>query len=190
MNVQDLPIPKPCSEDWDAMDGDARRRFCASCQKHVTDISTFTRDDALAFLEANPRACVQYAVMGEAILFEPPKRDSSTFARPGVLLRRVLAAGALFGSAPAFASSSASSDGGIVAWLWSWVADDTTEVTVTTGPVTAPVSEPAAPPQSLIPELSQPVAPPPVQVEPLRHLRGEVEPVRVLKGRPAPRPRP
>jgi hypothetical protein len=37
-----LRIDKPCSQNWQSMQGDDRRRFCAQCQHHVHNLSALT----------------------------------------------------------------------------------------------------------------------------------------------------
>ncbi len=56
-------IERPCDRTFDAMAGDERRRFCASCGKHVHDLSARTEAEARAFLAAarGTRVCVRYA---------------------------------------------------------------------------------------------------------------------------------
>lgn len=46
-----LEVAAPCSADWAQMDGDARKRFCALCQKHVYDLSGMTRAEIRALLQ-------------------------------------------------------------------------------------------------------------------------------------------
>lgn len=62
MTRLDLEIASPCSADWSAMQGDAKRRFCSQCQLHVHDLSAMTRPEAEAILEAagQGRVCVRF----------------------------------------------------------------------------------------------------------------------------------
>ena len=41
-----IQIKQPCSADWDAMPGDAARRYCGDCRLHVHDLSAMRRRDA------------------------------------------------------------------------------------------------------------------------------------------------
>jgi len=63
MDTRDLPIPRPCDASWDEMEGDAVRRFCRKCEKHVHNLSALTEDEARRLLAAERpgRLCVQYA---------------------------------------------------------------------------------------------------------------------------------
>ncbi len=59
-----LPILAPCPKDFDAMDGDARRRHCAECDKDVHDLSAGTEQEAKAVLaarEPGSKLCIRYA---------------------------------------------------------------------------------------------------------------------------------
>lgn len=57
-----LSIASPCSADWNQMQGDERRRFCAQCKLHVHDLSAMSRDEANALLQAGKqgRVCVRF----------------------------------------------------------------------------------------------------------------------------------
>ena len=43
-------INTPCHADWDSMAGDAQKRFCGSCQKHVHDLSQLDAESASELL--------------------------------------------------------------------------------------------------------------------------------------------
>lgn len=53
-------ITEPCSERWDAMDGDGKRRMCARCSKTVVDLSGMTEVEVLA--HARPGTCVRLPI--------------------------------------------------------------------------------------------------------------------------------
>ncbi|MBL8755328.1 MAG: hypothetical protein JNK15_18660 [Planctomycetes bacterium] len=57
-----IAVASPCSTDWNAMVGDERRRFCASCRLHVHDLSAMTTAEAEALLRAagGGRLCVRF----------------------------------------------------------------------------------------------------------------------------------
>ena len=48
-----ISVPKPCSENWNAMTPEAKGRFCASCDTTVVDFSQFTDPQLLEYF-ANP----------------------------------------------------------------------------------------------------------------------------------------
>ena len=58
--LDNVRIASPCKADWDEMIGDARVRFCASCQKDVYNLSEMARQEAESFLrEKAGNACVR-----------------------------------------------------------------------------------------------------------------------------------
>lgn len=44
--LESIRIASPCSEEWDAMDGNGRVRHCAQCDKQVFNLSGMSRADA------------------------------------------------------------------------------------------------------------------------------------------------
>jgi hypothetical protein len=56
-----LSIASPCSADWNQMQGDQRRRFCAQCKLHVHDLSAMSKPEAEQLLAgaATGRVCVR-----------------------------------------------------------------------------------------------------------------------------------
>ncbi|MEO6951527.1 MAG: hypothetical protein ABI321_06930 [Polyangia bacterium] len=59
--LDNLHIAAPCKADWDRMAGDARARFCGSCEKNVYNLSDMTRAEAEALLvEKEGKLCVRY----------------------------------------------------------------------------------------------------------------------------------
>src|SRR5262249_9367146 len=45
-----ITVPTPCAADGNQMQGDERRRFCASCGKHVYSFAEMTTQEAIALL--------------------------------------------------------------------------------------------------------------------------------------------
>jgi hypothetical protein len=67
-----LKIVRPCSEDWNAMEGDERKRFCAQCGKHVFNLSAMTPREGQAFAEETQgRVCVAYVRSEEGKIISP-----------------------------------------------------------------------------------------------------------------------
>lgn len=62
MKRSEIPIPIPCTENWDTMTPAGRTRFCATCKKHVQDISGMSESDAREVLARRVRddLCVSY----------------------------------------------------------------------------------------------------------------------------------
>lgn len=59
--LDNLKIASPCSQDWDAMAGDSRKRFCGECKLNVYNLSDMTRYDAENLLRLSEgRLCVRY----------------------------------------------------------------------------------------------------------------------------------
>lgn len=59
--LDDLRVASPCSADWNRMDGDERKRFCAQCRLNVYNLSSMTRYDAENLLRLSEgRLCVRY----------------------------------------------------------------------------------------------------------------------------------
>jgi hypothetical protein len=63
MRKERLPIASPCTEDWDAMDGDERRRSCQKCDKEVVNLSELTGREVerLFQRQRGQDLCVRYA---------------------------------------------------------------------------------------------------------------------------------
>lgn len=62
MTLATLRIAEPCPEDWDAMSGDERARFCARCHLSVTNLAELRRAEAEALLSqrsSDHRVCVR-----------------------------------------------------------------------------------------------------------------------------------
>lgn len=55
-----LDVKEPCTEDWDAMDGDARERHCGVCEMSVYDLSEMSEAAAVQLLSRPGRVCVRF----------------------------------------------------------------------------------------------------------------------------------
>jgi tRNA-binding EMAP/Myf-like protein len=62
MKRSDLAIPSPCSQDWNTMTAEGKKRFCQACKKHVQDLSQMSEAEAQALLATPPAEglCVRY----------------------------------------------------------------------------------------------------------------------------------
>lgn len=58
-SLETLQIQSPCSENWEAMTGDDKRRFCDICDKHVHNLSAMPKKQAEALLDSES-LCVRY----------------------------------------------------------------------------------------------------------------------------------
>ncbi|MBM4778641.1 MAG: hypothetical protein GQE15_13135 [Archangiaceae bacterium] len=53
-----ISVASPCSEKWESMRGDVRRRFCEKCRLHVHDLRSLTEAEATELLRgASGRVC-------------------------------------------------------------------------------------------------------------------------------------
>ena len=83
-----------CDKSWDEMTGGDRRRFCASCEKHVHHISGMTPKQARAFLERHDyEVCVDFFTDhdGNVDFREPERRLSAQMDGAKQLLASALA---------------------------------------------------------------------------------------------------
>lgn len=58
--LDDLRIPTPCTQSWDEMAGDDRTRFCGICEKHVHNLSEYTREEAGRLLAGDRMPCLTF----------------------------------------------------------------------------------------------------------------------------------
>lgn len=59
--LQHLKIASPCSQDWEAMAGDNRRRYCGECRLNVYNLSGMSRTEAENLIQnAEGRLCVRF----------------------------------------------------------------------------------------------------------------------------------
>jgi hypothetical protein len=73
MPLEVIRVEEPCKADWDAMTGDAARRFCAGCQKHVHNLSAMPREEAERLVcESAGHLCVRFetAVDGQVVTLD------------------------------------------------------------------------------------------------------------------------
>lgn len=95
----ELPIPNPCGFDFAKMTrAEANRRFCASCRKHVHDLTLLTEAEARALI-ASPRTaelCVRYVAdaKGRVVFVPDVPATRLTYRKRTVLAAAALAAAA------------------------------------------------------------------------------------------------
>lgn len=72
MNNNVLPhikIASPCHANWEEMTGDERTRFCASCRKHVYNLSAMTAAQASNLIrEKEGKLCVRYFLRSDGTI--------------------------------------------------------------------------------------------------------------------------
>jgi len=59
--LNNLKVASPCSQDWEAMIGNERKRFCGDCKLNVYNLSGMTRAEAENLLiNSEGRLCVRF----------------------------------------------------------------------------------------------------------------------------------
>ncbi len=59
--LDNIKVASPCSQDWNEMIGDERKRFCGSCQLNVYNLSGMTKDEAeKLLLNSEGRLCIRF----------------------------------------------------------------------------------------------------------------------------------
>lgn len=59
--IEKIEVKTPCAEDWDAMSGNEKVRFCSHCSKSVNNLSALSRKEAMKVVkESNGNICVRY----------------------------------------------------------------------------------------------------------------------------------
>lgn len=59
--LNNLKVASPCSQDWNAMIGNDRKRFCGECKLNVYNLSGMTRTEAEnLLLNSEGRLCVRF----------------------------------------------------------------------------------------------------------------------------------
>jgi len=103
----EIRIPNPCSQNWDAMAGNERSRFCARCNRTVVNLSVLTRVELEVLIDASKgiRLCGRYVQRPDGSMIT---RDGSSNASAGLVRAPLLASAALMamlsvGPAPASA---------------------------------------------------------------------------------------
>lgn len=91
-----IRVASPCSEKWELMRGDERRRFCEKCQLHVHDLRSLTEAEATELLRgASGRVCgrVFQRADGTVLTRDCPVGEATLRRR---LVMSVVAVAALF----------------------------------------------------------------------------------------------
>ncbi len=59
--LENLKVASPCSQDWDAMLGTERKRYCGDCKLNVYNLSGMTKSEAENLIvNAEGRLCVRF----------------------------------------------------------------------------------------------------------------------------------
>ena len=67
--LENVRVASPCSANWNAMQGDDRRRYCSGCKLNVYNLSGMTRYDAEHLLRLSEgRLCVRYYLRSDGTI--------------------------------------------------------------------------------------------------------------------------
>lgn len=59
--LDNIKVASPCSQDWDAMIGSERKRYCGECKLNVYNLSGMTRNEAENLIQnSEGRLCVRF----------------------------------------------------------------------------------------------------------------------------------
>ncbi|WP_295716385.1 carboxypeptidase-like regulatory domain-containing protein [Mucilaginibacter sp.] len=58
--IKNISIPKPCHESWQQMTHVEQGRHCAQCCKTVTDFTTMSNNEVIAYLSAKSNVCGRF----------------------------------------------------------------------------------------------------------------------------------
>ena len=59
--LNNLKVASPCSQDWDQMVGDNRKRYCGECKLNVFNLSGMSKTEAENLIvNAEGRLCVRF----------------------------------------------------------------------------------------------------------------------------------
>jgi hypothetical protein len=117
-----LTVRTPCRENWDAMSGDAKRRFCDSCQKRVHHLSAMTEAEATAIAK-RPGVCGRFRRDADGeVVFADSAPSLGRLAKQAAAV--VIAASVV--STPALAGGQAANPEGITG---NWLVDLVMEAT-------------------------------------------------------------
>ena len=88
-----IKINSPCPMDWDEMDGDASRRFCGHCQKHVHNFAEMDADSVGELLGSGISICAKIKKRADGSIVTKERRISrrTWFGRLGALAASVAA---------------------------------------------------------------------------------------------------
>jgi hypothetical protein len=77
-----IRIAQPCTADWNAMSGDARRRLCAQCDKHVHNLSGMRPAELQRFIQQrNGTECIAYILRADGTMIMEPSASLTSCVR-------------------------------------------------------------------------------------------------------------
>jgi hypothetical protein len=73
-----INIPEPCKENWNGMQANEEGRYCMLCEKTVTDFTSYTNEEIIAYMRQHSGSKICGRVKAEQVKnTEQPKRLSS-----------------------------------------------------------------------------------------------------------------
>ena len=93
--LSQIAVPVPCSEDWNAMHGTDRSRYCDHCCHSVINLSALSKSEAAkTILNSNPGTlCIRYTATPDgSIQFKDQPQSRGFFVSSAAMFTAVLAA--------------------------------------------------------------------------------------------------
>src|SRR5262245_9398439 len=88
-NLERVSIQTPCSLSWEGLAGDAQKRFCGQCSRHVHNLSALRADEAEELLaQSSGRLCVTYLPGPDGRPLTLPEAPRPAAPRPAARARR------------------------------------------------------------------------------------------------------
>ena len=130
VSLEILDVADPCTEDWAAMRGDDRSRFCGLCRKSVFDLSAMSRDEAEQVLASSSgQLCVRFYRRADGTVSTVDcAPDRMAALRKKARRGMVVAAGALAAMCAIVAGLGIASAAGGAEWLASAFEEDPCEL--------------------------------------------------------------
>lgn len=97
---------RPCNQPWDAMQGDDRKRFCASCSQFVWNVAEMTEDEVIDLM-GSEAACLRLLRREDGTVIT---RECRRSAAPRVVVALALGAAATTTAMLAYPGGSAAAD--------------------------------------------------------------------------------
>jgi len=119
--ARQFEITSPCTENWDAMFGNDRIRFCSHCQRSVHDLSQLNRKQIRRLiLKSKGRLCVRYSAVNPSPPVTPLKVLHKIGRRTSMIAASAFSA--TLGLSSAMASSGVPRNEFSRTYLHNWIA--------------------------------------------------------------------
>lgn len=158
--LDQVKVASPCKAEWNDMVGDARVRFCLSCEKNVYNLSEMNREDAEALLRERMgnELCVRFYQRADGTILTQDCPTGVTKKRRKKLALAIAGAGAMAAAAVTmFAKSNCTRTMGAVA-----TQGEPSVMMGDVGPEPTEVKGEVAPTPPVMGSFAPPSPPPPV----------------------------